>query len=388
VTLYARWKSKVQFTVTYNANGASGAAPPARTEDPGTEITLPGVENMSYFGKSFEGWNTKADCTGTDYAEGALFTVSANITLYAKWLSVPIEPPGATVADKLAYIRNKSGDDGIVYDIVVEDNLTMSPITIATKGRNVTVIIHSESSLYVKTIQIDSESRGSLFSVDPNITLKLQDIVLKGISSNNSALVQVGARGKLVLNSGSKITSNSNNSDSTKGGGVYINGGTLEMNDGCEISGNSGGPGYGNGYAQGGGIYVDNKGTVTINGGLISGNTARPNIFIGSGNGGGIFIAGSSKVTMTGGEISKNSARSYGGGVYIADSDSSFIKQAAAGTGTSGMIYGGTGAYANTAYSASDGHAVYRNFGTLRARYTSLGEFDGISTKANDGWEE
>jgi hypothetical protein len=40
-TLYAKWQSEIQYTVTYNANGASGTPPAVQTVDPGTAITLP-----------------------------------------------------------------------------------------------------------------------------------------------------------------------------------------------------------------------------------------------------------------------------------------------------------------------------------------------------------
>ena len=375
ITLYAKWQDV--YTVTFNANGAYGMPPFAQTADPGTVIFLPGIEGMNYPGKTFEGWNTKADCTGTDYAEGAPYVVSESSVLYAKWLSEPEEPPGATAADKLTYIRNNAGDR-LVYDIVIKDNITMQPTVVATKGRNITVIIRSANTANVRTIQLGSA--GNLFSVDSNITLILQDIVLKGTNDNNKALVLVGPRGKLVLKSGSKITSNNNSP--TRGGGVNINGGVLEMNDGCEISDNIAGAGYGNSASVGGGIYVENKGTVLIYGGLISGNRARPNIFIGSGVGAGIFITGNSNVTMFGGEILKNSAESYGGGIFIDDSGSSFIKSIAPGAVTSGIIYGKTGDNANTP------GAIYRNFGTKQRRDVTLGGYDEISSKTDEGWEK
>ncbi|MDR0503572.1 MAG: InlB B-repeat-containing protein [Treponema sp.] len=85
VTLYAKWNSAVQYTVTFNANGASGTAPAAQTVDPGTGITLPGTGSMAYSGRSFGGWNTSTGGTGTNYAEGDSYTVTGNVTLYAKW---------------------------------------------------------------------------------------------------------------------------------------------------------------------------------------------------------------------------------------------------------------------------------------------------------------
>jgi uncharacterized repeat protein (TIGR02543 family) len=379
VTLYAKWQSEVQYTVTYNANGASGTAPATQTFDPGTEITLPGAGAMTNLGKMFEGWNTNAGGTGTSYAEGAAYTVTANITFYAQWVTQPDSPqgenpPGNTIAEKLAYIANNAGD-GTVYDIAVSNNVYMGPATVSTMGRNITVIIRSASSADIKTIQF--EGQGYLFSVDANVTLKLENIVLKGTSTNTRALVMIGA-GKLILNSGSKITLNTNTS-SAKGGGVYINGGVLEMNIGCEITENrataSG--------SKGGGIYVENKGTILIYGGLISGNRADGVSYY---HGGGIYITGSSNATMSGGVISKNYADS-GGGIYINDSGSSFIKRSASGTTTSGIIYGSTGENANLDYVGGT-NALCRAFGSKRKRGITLGNYDEISTFTDDGWEQ
>jgi hypothetical protein len=384
-TLYAKWQSEIQYTVTYNANGASGTPPDAQTVDLGTVITLPGAGNMIKTGMTFDGWNTSANGTGTGYAEGAEYTVNGNASFYAQWISEPITPPGATLVEQLAYIRNNAGD-GVVYDIVVNNNEYIGPQTVSTMGRNITVIIRSADSSDVKTIQL--EGQGHLLSVDANISLKLQDIVLRGHSNNNRALVLVGQGGKLILNSGSKVTMNSNLSweKAISCGGVRINGGILELNEGADISKNTA-----RGRSIfGGGIYVENSGTVTIRGGIISENSAD-STGVGDypGDGGGIYITGNSTVTMSGGIISKNSARAFyagrGGGIYI--DNGSFTKRAALGSSTSGIIYGGTGDDANTATSDNSGHAIRRNFGTLRTRNTTLGYYDEISTGNDVGWE-
>jgi uncharacterized repeat protein (TIGR02543 family) len=369
VTLYAKWQSEIQYTVTFNANGANGTVPPSQSVDPGTVITLPGVGSMSGIGKTFEGWNTQANGGGTGYAEGASYAVNANTAFYAQWVSAPIEPPGATLAEKLAYIRNNAGD-GVVYDIIVNNNEYIGPQTVSTMGRNITVNIHSANSSDVKSIQL--ESAGYLFSVDTNITLKLQDIVLKGMSTNNVALVLVGQGGKLIMNSGAKVTLNTN-VGSNWGGGIYVNGGILELNDGAEITGNI----NNNSVGFGGGVYVGNSGIVTMRGGLINEN-------ITSLRGGGIYISGNSTVSMTGGVISKNIAQYNGGGIYVLGG--SFTKRAAPGSSTSGIIYGGTGDNANTAPSGS-GHAICRDFGSKYNRDSTLGYYDEISTVSDVGWE-
>jgi len=385
VTLYAKWQSVVQYTVTYHANGASGVAPTAQTVDPGTEITLPGVGSMTNIGKMFEGWNTQANGGGISYAEGAAYTVNGNITLYAKWVSVPITPPGATLAEQLAYICNYTGSE-TVFDIVVNNNESLVPTSVDSMGLNITVIIRSVSSEDVKTIQLLGQ--GHLFSIDTGITLKLQDIVLRGHSTNNKALVAVG-QGKLILDSGAKITMNSSQS-SSQGGGVYVGGGILEMNEGAEISGNNhrGDPSYG------GGIYVINNGSVVLRGGLISENSVEAATWANrtSGCGGGIYIGGNSTVIMTGGIISKNSCKgymsAYGGGVYVGNG-STFTKQPASGSSTSGIIYGSTGNNANTCKNGdyNAGFAVYRGFGSVKIRNNTLGPGDEITTLSDVGWE-
>lgn len=73
----------VAHTVSYNANGGSGA-PGSQTKIYGTNLTLSStVPTRS--GYSFAGWNTNSSGTGTNYAAGATYSSESNVTLYAKW---------------------------------------------------------------------------------------------------------------------------------------------------------------------------------------------------------------------------------------------------------------------------------------------------------------
>ncbi|GHT95656.1 hypothetical protein FACS1894141_4680 [Spirochaetia bacterium] len=78
-------QNMTSYTVTYNANTASGSVPDSQTVSGGSNITLAGQGSLILDGKVFSGWNTNADGTGTAYAAGASMTVSANVTLYAQW---------------------------------------------------------------------------------------------------------------------------------------------------------------------------------------------------------------------------------------------------------------------------------------------------------------
>jgi uncharacterized repeat protein (TIGR02543 family) len=89
VTLYAKWNEIPQYTVTFNINGGSGTTPASQTRYAGVDITLPDDSGFSRDGYTFGGWNTNTTGTGTNYNAGASYTISGNITLYAKWNAIP-----------------------------------------------------------------------------------------------------------------------------------------------------------------------------------------------------------------------------------------------------------------------------------------------------------
>jgi uncharacterized repeat protein (TIGR02543 family) len=388
VTLYAKWQSEVQYTVTYHANGASGTAPAAQSVDPGTVITLPGVGSMTYTGRTFDGWNTNAGGTGTGYAEGTTYTVNANVSLYAQWNTAPIIPVGNTLAEQLSYIAGRA-DDGINYDIVINQDTYVTPQMISTMGRNVTINMYSASSGDIKTLYLDSN--GSMFTISNNITLALKDIKLVGRLLNTTVLVKVSRGGTMIIESGVIITQNTNNTgisaDSTfEGGGVHIDAGTLIMNGGS-ITRNTV-------ESDGGGVLIVNGGFFTMNGGIISNNTCLY-------QGAGVAVY-SGTFTMHGGVISGNKQVPGGsgnwvfggGGVYIGTEgtvNGIFTKTSAPGSRTSGVIYGAVGPVdlINTVSNRTDGGGdAILAWGIKKHRDTTLGEYDEISTlNTTVGWD-
>lgn len=72
VTLYAQWTALPTHTITYNANGATGAAPiDAGAYYAGQAITIAGQGALTSGTDSFAGWNTATDGSGTPYAAGS-----------------------------------------------------------------------------------------------------------------------------------------------------------------------------------------------------------------------------------------------------------------------------------------------------------------------------
>lgn len=83
ITLYAVWQRST-FTVTYNANGGTGA-PSNQTKTYGTNLTLSSTK-PSKTDYKFVGWGTTASDTTAKYQSGGTYTANANVTLYAIWV--------------------------------------------------------------------------------------------------------------------------------------------------------------------------------------------------------------------------------------------------------------------------------------------------------------
>lgn len=85
-TLYAIWKGRT-YTVSYNANGGTGA-PASQTKTYGQTLTLSSkVPTRS--GYEFVGWATTSSATSASYSPGGSLTRNSNVTLYAVWEKIP-----------------------------------------------------------------------------------------------------------------------------------------------------------------------------------------------------------------------------------------------------------------------------------------------------------
>jgi uncharacterized repeat protein (TIGR02543 family) len=82
-------------TVTFQANGGTGSMAPQTTNVP-TALTLNSFTRSGY---TFAGWNTVAGGGGTAYADGATYSFSADIPLYAQWSEILAVTSEATPSD-------------------------------------------------------------------------------------------------------------------------------------------------------------------------------------------------------------------------------------------------------------------------------------------------
>ena len=125
------------LTVTYDPNGATGAAPvdATRYADGQTVTVLGNTGNLAYSGYTFVGWQTTADGSGTAYAPGGTFTMgAADLTLYALW------------AGGYAYaVNHNDGSEGTISQYTIGPNGALTPMfkpTVPTGGndtRNIAV---------------------------------------------------------------------------------------------------------------------------------------------------------------------------------------------------------------------------------------------------------
>jgi uncharacterized repeat protein (TIGR02543 family) len=287
ITLYAQWQTTVipSYTLSYNANGGSGAVPDPQTAETNTGITVAGPGGLTYTGKTFTGWNTTPGGTGDFYAAGSSLTVNGNITLYAQW-KADIIVEGASLGAKLSWLQTNAASN-TRYIIEVNANESTGPQTLSWNGKdNIHITIIGIGD--VRTINLNTQ--GSMFTIGTGVTLVLENnITLQGLSYNNVSLVRVNIASRFEMKGNTKITGNTNSSSSAAGGGVNVTG-TFVMSDYSSVSGNR--ATASGSLSSGGGVYINSGGVFVLQGSAaISNNTTYSSSYAASG-GAGVYNEG------------------------------------------------------------------------------------------------
>jgi len=274
--------------------------------------------------------------------------------------SKPIPTPGASLADKLAWLRNNAESDSTYLLEITSVYEELAPQNISYPGRNnITVRLKGIGiGRAIGCSSFDSSSSSSpLFNVGDGVTLILDENIIlykDDFYNNSSPAIQVISGGTLIMNQGAKITKFNNGAVNVGGGTFTMNGGEISGNTAISIKNNN----NNNGSGSGGGVYVGN-GTFTMSGGEISGNTASFNFNFSD----------------------SDDVNGIGGGVYISGT---FIKSGGIITGyTSDTVKGNVVKGNNGVVQNDKGHAVY--FSSTRYRNTTAGETDQIDTTTGKG---
>jgi hypothetical protein len=158
---------------------------------------------------------------------GGTYTPGSNVGLYVGAAASPETMAGTTLASALAWLQTNATSN-MAYTVLLGDDETLPPWTLGgyDSGTNVvfkgltgiTLTLRGENA--ERVIQLSGP--GSLFTVKSGVTLVLaQNITLRGRSNNNASLVYVD-NGTVVMNDGAKITGNTDSSSSDFGGGACL----------------------------------------------------------------------------------------------------------------------------------------------------------------------
>lgn len=161
-TLYAVWEKNVTpapttYTVSYNANGGSGA-PSSQTKTYGVNLTLSSVK-PTRSGYSFLGWSTSSTASSATYLAGGTYTANASANLYAVWSK------NAPATYTVSY--NANGGTGAPASQTKTNGVTLYLSSTEPTRNNYRFLGWSTSS----TATSPSYYAGSSFNVNANTTL-------------------------------------------------------------------------------------------------------------------------------------------------------------------------------------------------------------------------
>ena len=343
IILYAKWLEL--YTVSFNANGGvpepvnqiikhgdKATAPPTMTKE--------GFNGVIWYREAgfTNRWNFDTD------------TVTSNITLFAKWVVV------ASSATDIADFGEGAVIDGVfTVSSSTEWNTARTTINNGGNDKNYIVNITADFSIGGSTANtfnpsgiivslrasgadnrnLTLSSIGNILRVNTNQTVIMRSVTFTGINTTNTGSTSlVYILGRLEMKGASRITGNRvylfTNTASTsqlvrEGGGIYVNNGTLIMQDSASVDNNrvqlvgSTGTSQNHLVGRGGGVYITganavfimkNSAQVTNNFVTLTSNDSNSGNYTHSGSGGGISgtVVMQDNAVVSGNTISSNSA--------------------------------------------------------------------------------
>lgn len=171
-TMTAEWYAP--YTVSYNANGGSGA-PSSQVKVYGGSVnissTVPTRTNYNFIE-----WNTNSSGTGTKYTAGQAYSTNANLTLYAIWEIAHSNPTISNLLVQRCLQDGTLADDGEYCKVTATVSVDNS-----TEG-------YTDTKLKTVTVQVGSNAAESV-TVDTTAT----SASLSFISANQVSLTSTYA---------------------------------------------------------------------------------------------------------------------------------------------------------------------------------------------------
>jgi len=241
----------------------------------GTVITPPIIQQKSYeytaglYEESFVP-NPNAIWLQDQWSLNGATFISESLTSDTTTLKVFRIAPHTRIADNIVQPNNvvtavnHVNTNAATYTLLIDSNLDTNQILyLNVFGVNLTIIGLIDERTITKNEQ------GSLFVLSSGAKLTIGDnVILKGNTNNNVALIQVNNTCTFIMTGTSMITGNINSGGMGQGGGVNVaEGGTFNMQGGT-ISGNQT-------TNNGGGVFfASEESNFSKSGGVIEDNTA------------------------------------------------------------------------------------------------------------------
>ena len=189
ITLYARWALAARV-VTFDANGGLGTMT-SQSSGSAASLTANAFSRNGYY---FDGWNTAANGSGTDFANSASYDFVANATLYAKWRSIPLAPTAS-----------------VAIQVPVGQPIANAPVALAADGlkdqTGYTVTVHSTPQI-IDQGTIWSGRLNTTVRIPSNLEAGWHRLVIEGTAADGTpwtetSYFQVSASGLLAATSDS-----------------------------------------------------------------------------------------------------------------------------------------------------------------------------------------
>jgi hypothetical protein len=360
--------------VTFDSNGGTGTMnPQVMNKNTETALSANAFTRTKY---AFNGWNTKADGTGTAYADGASVSLDSDITLYAQWKGGPsiikntegtltLSSGDWTIEDTTVTVTGRITVSGTV-NLLLPDGKTLNASRGITVSEGNTLVIDkfdSESTgtgtLNATGVNNSAGIGGEINQAGGNITIKGGTVTATGgYSGAGIGGGNKGSGGIITISDTADVTANGGENGAGIGGGYYGAGGTITISGGTvNATGGDSAAGIGGGYGKYDDHSVGAGGTIYISGGDITATGGDGGAGIGGGfNGnGGTLSVSDGTVVANGGE----NGAGIGGGLYAnggivtieGGTVSATGNAGGAGIGGGNNFYGGGGAGADVTIS-------------------------------------
>ena len=216
-TLYAVWSAKT-YTITYNANGGSGA-PPAQTKSYGQTIYLSSTK-PTRSGYTFIGWGYVSSATGAAYQPGEAYSSNVSRTLYAVWQK------NAPTSYTVSY--NANGGSGAPSSQTKTKDVTLTLSSTKPTRSGYTFLGWATSSSATSA----SYQPGGSYTANASVTLYA---VWSCNHASTKTVWDTGCKWRKVCNNcGATLSSGTRHGPYTHGGWVYYSGSQHRRTETCD----------------------------------------------------------------------------------------------------------------------------------------------------------